>query len=141
MNGITAELVVFDLHGNIMRRIGERMEVHHEGMTAAANYLTRRGIITEKFRNILQRLDHTYHVIRHINYASCMRDLYELDAFLDQHDNPKGKADDHQPPREHGHDEGWELCQDPTTGARWWSNATRAFWFYELINTESTTFC
>ena len=98
MNGITAELLVLDLYGNIMRRMSERLDIHHEGMKVAANYAHKQGIIDEDYRRRLHRLDAAYHVVRHIDYTTCKKDMTKLDEFRNAHDARNGRRVDRTAP-------------------------------------------
>ena len=89
MNGVTAEVLILDLYGHVMRRLSERLQVHHEGLRQAANYARKIGAIDNQMQNRLLRLDNAYHLVRHVDLTLCKRDLSKVDELLDEYDRKR----------------------------------------------------
>jgi len=79
-----ASSLIADLHGQSLRLISSKLQVHFSGLRAAASDCRRRRLLPSRMIKQLSRLDDAYTVVRHITGVSSASFLAELDVTLSQ---------------------------------------------------------
>jgi hypothetical protein len=65
-----ADMLVFEVHGRLLRSIARCTGVHYQGLRGAASHLRRQRIITPGLAKQLARVDDAFAVLRHISCVS-----------------------------------------------------------------------
>ena len=66
----SAEHLIYDLHGQLLRTLAFEMKAHYQGIAQAARMCKRQGRISAAVANKLVKLDFAYHLIRHVTEVS-----------------------------------------------------------------------
>mmetsp|Transcript_45564 Transcript_45564/g.114842 ORF Transcript_45564/g.114842 Transcript_45564/m.114842 type:complete len:234 (+) Transcript_45564:85-786(+) len=81
-----AVALVFDLHGELLRRPAQRHDEHYQGLQQAARRSRRHGAISNNLAKRMGMVDTCFNLLRHISKPSCESLIKELDAHLNAFD-------------------------------------------------------
>ena len=66
----TAESLVLELHGMLLRLVSRRSGHHFQGLSQAARHLRKLGLLDNKTVQKLIRIDNAFNIVRHITSVS-----------------------------------------------------------------------
>ena len=66
----SAELLLFELSGRILRELSDRAGMHFQGISQGARFLKNSGQLSCRTASRLIKIDHAHHLMRHLTKAS-----------------------------------------------------------------------
>ena len=76
--------LVFELHGQLLRRMADAMGAHPQGLRQAARVMRQQGQLPIALEKKAAAVDCCFTLLRHVTAASCRQMLAEVDAALMQ---------------------------------------------------------
>merc|ERR1712039_76184 len=94
-------LLVFDLHVRLLQCLSSEADVHFQGLTQAATFFKRKGMLDTHTVKRLSHIDQCYHILRHVTQPFCdsmctsVRDQVKCNPA--EHSLPRGDPVEERP--------------------------------------------
>ena len=79
----TAESLVLELHGMLLRLVSRRSGHHFQGLSQAARHLRKSGLLDNKTVQKFIRIDNAFNIVRHITSVSVDSYVSSVSRLLD----------------------------------------------------------